>query len=103
MTAQHNPRNGTRLEVGIQEDHNKRMDPIPDLTVFTKSFFVNRIVKEVACGRSFALCLTVGGSVYGWGENSCGQTGQVRITHEQRPMLIKFNGEGSSCILSFDD
>lgn len=48
----------------------------------------HRPVVSVACGENHSMVLTVGGNVYSWGDNSCGQLGVGDTVH--RFGLTKF-------------
>jgi alpha-tubulin suppressor-like RCC1 family protein len=41
----------------------------------------HRPVVSVACGESHSMVMTVGGNVYSWGDNSCGQLGLGDTVH----------------------
>ena len=49
----------------------------------------HRPVISIACGESHSMVLTVGGSVYAWGETTNGQLGTGDTTHRLRPELIR--------------
>ncbi len=49
----------------------------------------HRPVISVACGENHSLVMTVGGNVYGWGENTQGQLGLSDTTNRLRPEQIK--------------
>lgn len=49
----------------------------------------HRPVVSVACGENHSLVMTVGGNVYGWGENTQGQLGLSDTTNRLRPEQIK--------------
>jgi len=49
----------------------------------------HRPVVSVACGENHSLVMTIGGNVYGWGENTQGQLGLSDTTNRLRPEQIK--------------
>lgn len=71
----------------------------------------HRPIIAISCGENFTMCLTSGGSVYSWGDNSAGQLGVGDTTHRLRPELIRSlktthiikisTGRAHSCCLTF--
>ena len=49
----------------------------------------HRPVIAIACGENHSMCLTIGGSIYTWGDNSMGQLGTGDTTSRLRPELLR--------------
>lgn len=49
----------------------------------------HRPVISIACGENHSMVMTIGGNVYSWGENTCGQLGLGDTTHRLRPEVIR--------------
>ena len=57
----------------------------------------NEVIVDVACGGNHTAALTSKGSVYTWGNNSCGRTGHVS-THRTPRLLRKLSNKIVICI-----
>ena len=50
-----------------------------------------RLVRQIACGAQHSLALCVGGQIYGWGENDCGQLGLNHQIDQYFPEVVTDN------------